>query len=665
VRVGPLARKASELARLATTSPDSLVQQAVKNATARLEAGDLAANRVFDPQSVDGTFRFAKEVGNQLQNTPQWRQIDEAAQQALSPVDRAWNTPGVQQAVEFSARVSEIANAPFGIFGKDGPAGLILKKFTRNTSQGMFSGFGVDRVARIYRQIPDSTALNEAVGTALGYSQKSLLQGNLQRLVRFYRRGSDGKYTNPANLPDTFSDPDAVIAAMRQTGNPAEAMQMENHVRRVKRDVVPDVGDRQGKAAMAEYDRQMVLARDEYASKLAAAAQIPVADARKILNDATPDDLAFVHYAHWGRAILELEDARKADAIGGQQTVKMASEAAVRPTAGQAELDGAAAALDEYSIIHRATLVGERMLAMHAARDLLEQLNKAADDATAAQLAEDAISRYENLYQMLYEKTRITNDADLVRRTKVILEDGIKNDRFVTVVRPENLPANLRNLRDQFHARGEEYEVGIAPARENRWAPILDEEGGLVGYNTWMDIRTTPEDVRNPTRFDVLRERVFTPIRGENVMQESRRAFIREGARRYGLSRASGQTVWDAVRKAASEERTTMRSFSPDRFRAILDKVQISDADKQRLGFRGLAELTARALESDVAMMGLSSKLTGHMKTRTSRHGNYIGRLAEGIYPVIRFNLNPIFQLQEFIEPYFFNVLRGIKPGFK
>ena len=47
----------------------------------------------------------------------------------------------------------------------------------------------------------------------------------------------------------------------------------------------------------------------------------------------------------------------------------------------------------------------------------------------------------------------------------------------------------------------------------------------------------------------------------------------------------------------------------------------------------------------------------------TGGRSNWLGVISENIYPKLRYAYNPIFQLQELIEPYFLNTMRGVLPG--
>jgi hypothetical protein len=656
-----MAQRASAIARIARGSTDDAVRRAVSEVDDLLKADGLRTGRPWDPKTGSETYRWADEFERKVGAAG--RPVIDEAMNTLSTRQRALVT--MRPVVETLARASEVANAPFGIFGKDGAAGLVMKRFAQKTAQGALSAFDIGKVANIYRGVADPTALNESVGTALSFLQRSMAQDNLVRMVRTRVRDENGGLMAANVVPDTLSNPERAIDAMRTVDNPLEAQQSEIMLRRWRTDYIPNLGGLEGEARRVEYDRQMGLFREQAAAKLAHAGKMDIEQARTLMKNADADELAFADWAYFGRIIMDLKEAKRLDADNART--------ASRQLAADMEADpkdtAVALARREAESLHeltvRATLVGPSELTMQQATDLLAKLD-AADEATAVSLIEEAIATKEYLYQSLYEATRITNDAALVAKAKALLKDGIENERFVTVLNPDTLPANLRELYDRVRATGGEYDIGMAPAMDKRWAPQFNENGNLIGYRPWMEIEgASTMDVQAPTRFDVLRDRLLKPIRGENMLQETRRKFISAGVKEFGLDRASANTVWEAVRTEAREVRITMRGFSPEEFRRILDRVRIPDSQKQALGYRDLARLTAIAMEGDLKMVGLTSKLTGKMKTKTAAYDNYIGQLAERIYPLIRFKLNPVFLMQEFVEPYFFNLLRGVKPGFK
>ena len=664
VRTGTLAQRAAALGRVARGSTDSLVKQAVQGAEQLIAKDAASIGKAFDLQSADSVYKFGSEVERALKGTQQGRDLVQQAEATLSTRQRFLTKMALP--IEAAAKVSEVANSPFGFFGSDGAAGAVMRKFARNSSHGAMAAFTMRNTARLWDGVENTTAINEAFGTALAYTQRAMMQNNLTRMVRNTIYDAKGRLVGNAKAPDLLDNPDKVLDGIKDDF-PAEAQQTEAFVRRTKVQYEPSTGSLEGDARVREYDRQMSNFRDEAAQKLVHVTGGSIDEARRVVQNADADMLALIDYIHFGRTIRDLIDAQKADMAQVKAGIQQVVVDATQKGAGDAEYVLAETQFDLLEVTQRATLVGPRELTKQIAVDLMQKVERAKDTKAKMDVLQPAIDQYEFLHQNLYEKVRITTDEDLIDRTMVLLKDGLDNDRFVTTLGDDSLPPHLLDLKNDLQARGAMYEIGLAPAIDKRWAPIRNAKDELVGYYPWMDVRVTPEEVKAPTKFDRIRQSLASPIRGEYMMQESRRKFIGKVNKDYGMSRGASIAVWDAIRQRAREERITMRGFSPETFNAIMEGANISAAEKQKLGMRGLSRAVAYAMEGDLAMVGLTTKITGKGKTRTSGYmGNPLGVLAENVYPRVRFGrLNPIFQMQEFVEPYFFNFLRGLKPGFR
>ena len=664
VRTGTLATRAANLGRLARQSPSSIVKKAVMDAEQMVAKDAASIGKAFDLNSADSVYKFASEVERGLKGTREGAELAKQATDSLS-TRQQWLSKAAPS-IEAAAKVSEVINAPFGFFGRDGVGGAVMRKFSRNSGHGAMSAFGMGNVSKLWDGVGDQSALNDAFGTALAYSQRAMMQNNLTRMVRNTVRDAKGRIVGNSKMPDVFDTPDKVMDGMKD-GFPAEAQQTEAFVRRTKVQYEPSTGNLEGDARVKEYDRQMAQFRDEAAMKLAHVTGGSIDEARRAVAKADADLLALVDYLHFGRTIRDLIDAQKKDMQTVKSGIQQVVVDATKKGAGDAEYVLAETQFDLFEVTNRATLVGPREMTKQIAVDLLDKLEKAKGDDAKMRVLQPAIDQYEFLHQNLFEKVRITDDADVIDRARVLLKDGLDNDRFVTTLSDDALPPNLLNLKNDLQGRGAMYEIGLAPAMDKRWAPIRNSKDELVGYYPWMDVRVSPEEVKAPTKFDRIRQSLAAPIRGENMMQESRRKFIGHTNKVYGLSRGASVAVWDAIRERARDERITMRGFNPETFNAILDKANIPIEEKQKLGLRGLSRAIAVAMEGDLAMVGLTTKITGKAKQKTSGiAGNPLGVLAENIYPRVRFGrLNPVFQLQEFVEPYFFNTLRGLKPGMR
>jgi hypothetical protein len=93
----------------------------------------------------------------------------------------------------------------------------------------------------------------------------------------------------------------------------------------------------------------------------------------------------------------------------------------------------------------------------------------------------------------------------------------------------------------------------------------------------------------------------------------------------------------------------------------ILDAKKLSQTDYETLlAMKTSGELRRMiflAAEGDASVVGLTSKLTGRIKTEIT--ANFVTSIPDMIYPSVKFTLSPIFGLQEVIESKYWNTIRG------
>ena len=675
VRTGALSRQMDNLVSLARSSPSNTVKGAVSRVDSMVQQ-----MKQIDPKRTTESYEYGKMLTKELGD--EGPALVKEAQELLRHPDRGvkgskdYYAAKLSPVIERLADISYYLNEPLSWFGKDGVGGVIARRMSRDVSTGMFAAYGMSAVGKLYDTFSTvHNDINQAFGHLASYYEVSGMQDNLAKHQRV------GLGQDPAIMPDARDNPDTILDRMRgykvdDQGNRTRdvtddelnmaSQQVELQVRRHKRDMAPDtVGiDDEGRRKSASA-KQLTTMREEARRKMLRIA--PKADPQEVIkyvNSLSIDELSMVHGLYWGKTIELFKDVQaRVESAARAEADRLAQTPGAVGSVDDALLKEQRGTLDKAS---RATLVGDEHMTMDRAIDLVDRIDKAADMDDKVEIVRRAVQRYDVLNASHFEKTRITKDSDWVKRVVDQLKEGIREERYTTVLSEQTLLDELPELaafRQQTIADGQPYEIGLAPARDKRFASILNENGELIGYHSWMDIRVTPEDIKNPTSWTRLREAMFTPIRGENIMQEARRTFFRSMNNDYGVGRDTATALWDQVRKRARDQRITMRGLTPGEFRAILDDIEIPDWDRQQLGYRGLAEVTAKAMAGDLSQLGVTSRLTGAAKTKTARYQNWLGVLAEKIYPLVRFNWNPLFQMQELIEPYFFNILRGIKPG--
>lgn len=77
---------------------------------------------------------------------------------------------------------------------------------------------------------------------------------------------------------------------------------------------------------------------------------------------------------------------------------------------------------------------------------------------------------------------------------------------------------------------------------------------------------------------------------------------------------------------------------------------------------RDIMSLVLRAYDGDIRYIGLTQKLSARAKSVLSFNGqlNWAGQIAEHAWPTMKFRYNPIFQMQEKVEPWVLNAQRGV-----
>lgn len=641
VRLGAGARRAANLTRIASSAESGSVLRGAFDDAVRKAAGLTQRGRVGDD-----TYNIAKQLMDDARP-----EVQDAVRRATDELpDRDKSKLLAQPLIERLAQGSAALNAPFGFFGRDGPAGRALARFSRHSSQGVLSAYDLGRVRRLTNGTPEAlrTTLERRLSLAIAYSQKAMMQGNLTKFMRSSIKDADGNYLPTRFVPDAVT-PDNALDQM-VGDNPLLSQQSEAFARRTREQFIPEGGSK------AEQVRQMDAMREDAAQKWAKASGMDIEESRALFKNANENDLSFADFAHWGYAIETFNDAAQAATKSIRQS---AIEAPARQIGDEA--------LSDLEVAARATPVGPRELTVNRAETLLKEL----EGADAEAIANAAVNQYETLFNNFLNADVQYGPGSLVNHLTAYLKDAIENKRLVQTVDEANLPPQLKAWLDDMRAAGKEYEIGIAPDVTKLWSPIKDPTTGrVIGYSPWMGIKNvTAGEIGMPNRFDVLRQRLFTPIRAENIVMEARRTFIRRGMQEHQLSRGEAIQLFDAVRTAAAERGATPRSFTQPEFLDIMAKTKVSEHTQARLGSKGLAVLVAQALEGDVRMVGITSKLTGRMKTvgahtgELAGPGNLVGVLSEKVYPLLRFHLNPVFLMQEWIEPYFFNRLRGVKAG--
>lgn len=282
-------------------------------------------------------------------------------------------------------------------------------------------------------------------------------------------------------------------------------------------------------------------------------------------------------------------------------------------------------------------------------------------------------------------------------------------DRFIM-----NLEQNLDRLpmqmtKDELAALGEdgdqldiiagEYSLGFAPEDRFRWGLERDAATGLYSPagEAWADhvadgaipyrpaaalrtnimghplpdIKVARAAVRAIDHLDSAARIMRTQVTGAMVTEAARKRFVALSVSELG-ERGVTEAVAQSWFERITEYTRAHQGYSgprgvggDDLYRAIKEKQLIPQAllsGDKALSPPDVLMLVLRAYDGDMRYIGLTQKLSSRIKTMMSLGGtnNFAGQIAEHAWPTLKFRLNPIFQLQEKIEPWVLNAQRGV-----
>ena len=677
-----LASMGSGLAlRAASTSGRlAMINRAVAAAHRGLDVAELgemksfALGRIMDDWAVRGMPMGADDAQRLVKPAHQFEWLQkfkpEYERDALASMGaRGRAMVALDPLIQGAAEVSRVLNSPFDLWGhitnKGFKNGQRIAEFSSGASvEGMFQAYGPQRIQRVqdlFESIGVSDQLKEIFGRMGANLEVAVGKDGLSRMA-----------TEAKTVP--YAMPDQILRAQSEVYHSRLALQVEGYMRRVMTQFLPT--SRFGKeAAEQTMEKQRAVARLQLEDMLG-----PAADGAKIaalVKGADNEMLALIEHMRFGGPVIKkfigartlargaksdkLAQLRNKLATGGKGGTPMSSpERIERINKKITALEGAE------ELWGRATLVGPKHLTDIDSKRIRRQLARGNINA-----AREAVEQYEVLFNNFAAKG--LDDDELVRNLDTFLQELEKSGGLTRLVKRDELPAELREWFDNEKAFADragieaQYRVGISPEADQRWRAVRNPEGDLIGVNAWADLVPDVADVRSVNSFNRIRDRLFRPIRGERHLEESRRDFRRRAVEDYGLSRSEANSLFGAIRRKAGQANTMPRGLMGTELEDLLSEMGFNDATKQRLGSRGMARLVASAFEGDTFTVGITQKISGKMKTGSARGpgNNWLGVVSERLYPLARFQYNPIFSMQEAAEPFFWNILRGVRPGMR
>jgi hypothetical protein len=639
--------EAAKLALLEKVADDIAAEAVARGG--KVPVGDTMATMRRDPNRLFEVLE--REAPEELK----------AARASLTSKDRAMLT--LEPALQKVADVANVINEPLSFFGK-GPVGKRIAAFSsRGSTEGVVHAYGPTRVLRmreLFRKVLPDT------GDGIFASLLGRAAANVEAAVK----GDDivrSSLAVGAEVPNV--NPNQSIRAMAEVESSLLGRQVESFMRRIMTQFLPSakVGADAGAAEIARI-RSVSLQR----LKAMLEGTVDEAELLRFVEAADDEMLALIEHMYYSRIIERFLNSRTAALRSLQSNVTLARDALAhrvgpRGTAKWARRLKKAEAQAERGA--RFTLIGPRHLTYERAGKVLQAVRDG--DANAVR---EFIDRYDQL-SMNFAAKGLTDEDLLIDVEKFLVDLRGTRDSgssLVRVPKRSELPAELRDLVDEERrfaraaglSEDDAYTVGLMPDEENLWRAVYDDETGrLVGLNPWVDVIADEAKDYSPSRFMAARDALMRPIRGQRLVEEAKRRFHVYGTR-AGLSRSEAIALFSAIRGLASERGLMPRGLSSMEIYRMAEGMNIDKFTLRRIGERGLARLVALAYEGEVGTVGLTQKISGKMKSERVT-GEWTRIISEKLYPLVRFRYNPIFIAQETVEPFFWNLLRGIKPGIR
>ena len=218
------------------------------------------------------------------------------------------------------------------------------------------------------------------------------------------------------------------------------------------------------------------------------------------------------------------------------------------------------------------------------------------------------------------------------------------------------------------------------------YGAVRNADGMLEGMNPWVDFLANPGAelggkwaAKAPGRMQAYLSQVTQHVRQERIRWEGQRRFITDmakGSDQHGLDvpPAVSLKLWKAIMSEAEHQRVQPRGLGVEDMasivrRSIDEGKRVQDGmvlSVQSLSHHQVMNSMLRATRGDLWTVGGTQWFTGRFKAHMPGAArNFWGQIAEKLFPQVRFEMNPVFQLQELGEPYILNRMRGVKAPLK
>lgn len=350
--------------------------------------------------------------------------------------------------------------------------------------------------------------------------------------------------------------------------------------------------------------------------------------------------------------------------------------------------------------LNRLVLLSKNTLTRVGGDSLLSQL-KAVKGKRQMNQALAIITDWQTRYpELRYISIDPANPAKSIKQFTAYVEDHL--DAMPMQVKAEELAKMHPDMQELAGTLGDGYQMGFRPKDEYLWGieraneaggeyiakrtPWADHvgEGGLgyrPGHHVPVNIAGMPiigAPINKAARaLDYMEAGVRmlgSQVSGAQVHEVARQRFTSEALRgqfaEHGLTEALANKWWTALQEYTREHQgySGPRGFGKGELWNALSRENLIPQTmlngSMRLTESDVLGMVLKAYDGDMRYIGLTQKLSSRAKVvlsaATGFNSNFAGQIAEHAWPTLKFRYNPIFQLQEKVEPWVLNAQRGV-----
>lgn len=374
-----------------------------------------------------------------------------------------------------------------------------------------------------------------------------------------------------------------------------------------------------------------------------------------------PDQLSMLHAASFGNAQRRL--------LG-----------AVGKAAGAGKLGDKA---------HRFTLISKTTLTKLGGQGIIDRIGSSGSLKGSVEELKAAQAQYPELRYFSFDPTAPGESVDSFVQSLTRRLDALPMQ--ITDDEMKGMHESFQSLADDLQGS---YTLAIRPEDAYLWGLERSNmaEGGYHAVDdVWVDYvadampgfragREVPTNIAGKPILGAVARGIVKPIdyieamgrvmkarvSGTLIAEAAREKFAATAVTRFGdrgMTEADARGIFQGLQDALRADDIvinprglTEQSMWTHAETLVPKKLLASDFNK-----RDLLKLVLDAYDGDVRFIGVTQKFTGRVKAMLGDTvvGNSASVIAEHAYPLLKFRLSPIFQVQEKIEPWVLNAQRG------